>query len=310
MKEHQLKLSIEESLSRQKPGWLFPYLAQADVVELDVPRDVAAPGKPKGVAYHYEGHGRWYWWTEACWEGRIPETPIPQIHWQSQPDPVDAKAIQDVLKPYLWKGRGGYDDAWMDLVRWLLNGFGYQYEGRERDLERIPADIRALWYETFNLFTLLHSPCDWSAFVLQHGLQDDGRTQSAYTGSGFFSTPMSLCQMMTEMTFGGEPDHEHKFLSVLEPCCGTGSLLLTSSNYSLRLFGQELVYDLVLCAILNSYLWMPWMVLMPDHMREVLENGTHKPVGVEYVTDPETVAKVLALREGARKGELVQLAML
>src|SRR5690606_32855546 len=115
--------------------------------------------------------------------------------------------IQDVLKPYIWKGLGHYDDAWLALVKWLLYGFGYRPDEIQREVQRIPADIRAGWYQHFNLANLLHSPIDWSAYVLQGGLPDQKSLPSKWASTtGFFSTPIDVVKMMVALTFG-EPTH-------------------------------------------------------------------------------------------------------
>jgi hypothetical protein len=92
--------------------------------------------------------------------------------------------------------------------------------------------------------------------VIQGGLpaMKSGQHRWAWS-TGFFSTPMDICEMMAFMTFGvGDPEVT-KLQTVCDPCCGTGSLLLAVSNYSLRLYGSDIVPDLCLCAELNGWLW-------------------------------------------------------
>lgn len=294
-------------LERQAdPGWLMPYLLRLDTLVVDLPADVAVPGKPKGVAYQFEGSGRWGYWMRGVWEGRTPEGPIPFIHFRRQPYPEDEKAITDVLRRYVEKGLGGWDDAWMALVVWVLHGFGHHTDGIDRELSRIPDAIKAHWYRTFNLATLLHSPCDWSAHILQGGLRAAGsHGYNRYEGSGYFATPMDVVEMMTEITFGDIPTEEQKVMTVLDPCCGTGSMLLYASNYCLRLFGQDIVFDLTLCTVLNGYLFAPWMVMMPGYMDEVLDEHRARMIARRGKPEPAPV-DLSALREAARAGELAQ----
>ena len=295
-----------QALERQTPGWLVPYLIELDTLDVTIPADQEAPGKPKGQSYHFQGSGRWEYWLWACWNRTIPTDPIPPMHFLPHPLPEDERAITDVLRVYVQKGLGDWGDAWMALVVWILHGLNYKGDGLLRELARIPDDVKAQWYRLFNLGNLLHSPCDWSAHIMQGGLRADGSNYSRYTGSGYFSTPIHVVEMMTRMTFGDEPHHEHKGMSVCDPCCGTGSMLLCASNYSLQLYGVDVVWDLCLCAILNGYLFMPWLVYMPDHMRELL-SATPDPVatGVEVVTKEQQAS----LLEAARAGDLVQMAM-
>jgi len=329
--------ALERSAER---GWLFPYLLgchalgaaqqMQDVNEL--PQELYIPP------------GRWPYWLWIVENNALPPEPIPQIRFQGTPAPADAKHVEQVLGFAVARHGTWYDRAWLDLTYWLLHGFG------RRDMEeyvaRIPADVRAHWYREFDLSRLLHSPCDWPAFVLQGGLRVDGREKSPWaSSSGFFSTPIDLCQVIVAMTMtDAQPDplDDPRLKSVLDPCCGTGSQLLAASNYSLRLFGQDIVYDLVLSCELNGWLWAPWMVYMPEATREMLERAHDTqvrfrtmrallmnpsfdqqapdgsatgPVGVAHTPDDarsvalaeERRKQAETMREAARKGELVQM---
>lgn len=77
-----------------------------------------------------------------------------------------------------------------------------------------------------------------------------------WKGNGYFPTPMHICLMMTEM----QMTDTDKTKTVNVPCMGTGSMLLAASNYSLRLFGQDISLDMVKMATINAYLFMPWMI--------------------------------------------------
>jgi hypothetical protein len=299
----------EVILQRQaRKGWLIPYLIELDTLEAQFPAEAVFPGKPKGkryrVPYTYRGHGRWNWWLKACYRNEIPEGPIPPVYFQSAPESLDEHAIQDVLEPYVQSGEGDYADAWLALVQWILYGFNYNPITGE-DMARIPSKIKAYWYRNFNLGTLLHSPCDWSAHILQNGLpRTRGRTRHRYQEGGYFSTPLEVCQLMAYMAFEGAPRPEHKFLSFLEPCAGTGSILLVASNYSLRLHAQEKYHDLVLCTVLNGYLFAPWMVAMPGSMRTLFDR-----YDAEREREGSPVAPVTApLLAAATEGKLEQLA--
>lgn len=262
------------------------------------------------------------------------------VWFQASPHPQDAKAVQEWLRYPVRRHFNWYDEAWLMLVKWLLWGFGYTGMGVEREIERIPDDVKIQWYRQVNLANLLNSPCDWSAFVLQGGLRDDKRKRSPWSRStGFYSTPLNVCSLMTRMTMGMDDDKltDTRVLTVLDACVGTGSMLLPMSNYSLRLSGQEIVGDLCLCSILNGFLWMPWLILMPDRtramlqehadqinryrvMRDLLVRPDQLPQisgndgasnGIIKTNDPQTVAlaeqrreSADAFYEAARRGEL------
>lgn len=324
-----------EVLERQsEPGWLLPYLIGTDLVTFRDP----LTGEPPVDAR--QGNYRWAYWLWILEHLELPVDPIPRLHFQAQPSPADAKIVQDWLHYRVSRYGKWYDDAWLELVHWLLFGFGRQ--GLSDALARIPDDVKAQWYRQVNLHVLLRNPCDWSAFVLQGGLQRDKRTGSPWAKStGFFSTPMQVCNMMAEMNFSERqgPLADSRLDTVLDPCVGTGSMLLAASNYSLRLFGTDVVYDLCLCSELNGWLWMPWLVVMPEEvgsmlqerydtltrlrvMRDLMVGGRDVeptregpvPTGIALSDDPVTVAKAAERKEqaeafyaAARSGELEQL---
>ena len=281
-----------EHTHKQTRGWFLPYLLAID--------------ETPGV-----GHGRWDYWMKICFDLELPNEPIPHIDFQQpyQDTPYTPahellpehpfRHVKRVLDPYIQKGEGWYDDAWLMFVRWLLHGFGRR--GLAEEVERIPASIRDHWYTQFNLGYLVTMPIDWSAFILQGGPRWMGKGGGKWSKTtAFFSTPMNVCKLMTDMTFITE-DRDTRLLTVCDPCCGTGSMLLPASNYSLRLYGTDIVYDLVLCTELNGYLWAPWMVCMPPGVDELFTalTGEYMPARpVQLETDPIRVEVTQAYREG------------
>lgn len=260
---------MADHLAKMTRGWLLPYLFDLDAFD--------TPG------FGYVGHGRWAYWLDACERGVVPPGPIPQLELSPRPPDEAVAHVKEVLDVY---GQCGYwyDDAWLVLVRWLLHGFGRQ--DLEEEVARIPAEVRNHWYELFNLRWLLQQPAaDWSAYILQGGprwMNQKGGARWAKS-TAFFSTPMNLCWAMVQMSFAGVDPEIAKCQTVLDPCAGTGSQLLAASNFSLRLYGQDIVHDLCLCAELNGWLWMPWLVFMPPYMEDVLEAARQEAAGAALV---------------------------
>jgi hypothetical protein len=285
-KSKRCSLEIGDHLHKQTRGWLLPYLFQLDIIES--PPD------------WYKGHGRWAYWLDACERCQVPEEPIPQIHFETEPFPDDGLMMKEVLEYPVRKGTRWYDEAFLDLVKWLLHGFGRR--DMEEHVERIPPDVRNFWYEKFDLGKMLRSPMDWSAYILQGGPRWMKVRHAMWSQStGFFSTPMNVCQMMTDMLFVGTDPEQAKIQTVCDPCCGTGSMLLPASNHSLRLFGQDIVPDLCYCAELNGWLWMPWIVYTPPEMKtlfDYLDNKRSPKSGVRLDTNPDHVEATQAYRSG------------
>jgi len=282
-----------DHLHKQTCGWFLPYLLGMD----------AMPGI---------GHLRWTYWLAICERGELPPEPIPQVdfvchscQWHNpypnqMPETPD-QHIKRILTPYVQKGYW-YDDAFLAFVKWFLWGCGIDDEDIERDVDAIPEDVRDFWYTQFNLAYLLSCPIDWPAHILQGGpswMQVKSARWAKATR--FFSTPMSVCRMMADMsflTYGGE---DCRAKTVLDPCVGTGSMLLIASNYSLRLYGQDIVADLVRCAQFNGFLWMPWLVFNPPSVREMWKRidpqAKEVPTAtLSLETDPEAVEEIKQYR--------------
>ena len=278
-------------LHKQTRGWLLPYLLALDTLECH--------------EKDFTGHGRWSYWLDACFRGVVPEGPIPQIVFRSTPDTRADHHLRDVLRYYVERSSEWYDTAFLDLTAWLLHGFGKRE--METEVDRIPGQVRDYWYTTFNLAELLRCPIDWPAYVLEGQLSGMKAGRSRWAdGSGFFSTPMNVTKLMTEMTFmGGDPE-TMKLQTVCDPCVGTGKMLLPASNYSLRLYGQDIVPDLVMCCELNGWLWAPWLAWMPAWMDDVFERASGERPATEHLRLEQDPKRVEAT-EAYRAGEITQL---
>lgn len=228
------------------PGWLSPYLFAGD---------------------EQFGTRRWNYWYETLMDLKLLDAPIPQVDFLEQPDRETAKHITHMLQ-HAERAGMRHSEAFEQWVIWLLHGFG-DSEFRAHELVtdvpgfRVPGKVLDRWYEEFQLGRLQMHPADYMAHFAQGG-ENGGYNPNA--GSGFFSTPMSLCKAMAEMNFGTYAG-DTRPLSVLDPCAGTGSLLLAASNYSLNLHAQELMLNLVRCLKVNAWLYVPWLVFWPSFER-------------------------------------------
>ena len=75
-------------------------------------------------------------------------------------------------------------------------------------------------------------------------------------------------------------------------------MLLPASNYSFLLYGMDIVYDLCLCAELNGWLWMPWLVYMPEETKLWL--APENEVGTEMAAGQQTLDLAEQRRESHR----------
>jgi hypothetical protein len=208
-------------------GWLLPYLLAAD-------------------DFLWR---RWTHWFETMSEGRL-IAPIPQIEWVRNEAGFKMldRCLGAISKYGDWRGWGNWS-AFDYLIDWLLYGFGHKgqpHQPKEREEHQGASDRL---YQLFNLETLAAYPHDYLGEILaenQHGRH-----------LGFFPTPMELCQLMARMTVG-EGDARTK--SVMDPCVGTGRMLLAASNYSYRLYGCDINPTVIKVTLVNGFLYAPWLV--------------------------------------------------
>ncbi len=240
-----MQLYEPKHLHMMTPSWLFMYLVQGDQIF---------------------GTKRWDYWQRCLLDAALPDEPIPQVLF-GVPHKETIKNIADCLKVADQQGVR-HSQAFELFVLWLLHGLGKPDLRQYATADKLPGfhafldTGRALdyWYETFKLGLMQMHPADYMAFFSQGGANKD---YNPYTGVGFFSTPMPLSRMMADITFAPTQGDTRR-LKVLDPCAGTGSLLLASSNYSMRLYAQDISPAMVNCLWANAYLYMPWMVFHPD----------------------------------------------
>jgi len=76
---------------------------------------------------------------------------------------------------------------------------------------------------------------------------------------GFFPTPMSVVKVMTAITMG-QKGLDQRTKTVLDPCVGTGRMLMLAGDYSLRLHGQDIDGVVLKAANINFLLYVPWAI--------------------------------------------------
>ena len=211
-----------------QPGFLLPYLLDFDAMT----------------------YGRWEYWFEAAEKGALPDRPIPQVDWQP-PYPRARKMLEttlDLIPRYgSWQSMGGWEYL-RYLLRWMLWGFGHPGYGEPEETDGCEgASMRV--YQALNICALALWPADYFGDLMAENAY--GRRQ------GFFPTPMDVCQMMTGMLMDTGEDLRAK--TVCDPAVGTGRFLLAASNYSLRLYGQDIDPTMCMATLVNGYLLAPWL---------------------------------------------------
>ncbi len=204
-------------------GWLRPYLIALD--------DMFSK--------------RWDYWLRTLDARKPLNEPIPQIEFESRPRNTATKNLSDCIKTIQSSGYSAHD-AWCAFVDWLLWGFGSDLVGEFPP--RINEDTSWRLYTTFNLGLMIQAPADYMAW----GSCELARMSS----NGYFPTPMNVCTMMAQI----QMTTADKTKTVADQCAGTGSMLLAASNFSLRLFAQDINLNMVKMCTVNGYIYMPWLI--------------------------------------------------
>jgi hypothetical protein len=193
-------------------------------------------------------HGRWDYWIRTLEAGKPLDEPIPRIDF-STPNKEATRNITDCINIIQRKGHGAHE-AWCAFVDWLLWGFGSNLVTEFPP--RINEDANWNLYTTFNLGLMIKDPADYTAW----GSCEFARMKAG----GYFPTPMHICTMMADM----QMTESNKTKTTCDCCVGTGSMLLAASNYSLRLYGQDINLNMVKMCHVNGFLYVPWMVAPGD----------------------------------------------
>jgi hypothetical protein len=194
---------------------------------------------------------RWSYWYATILNGKPLDEPIPKIDFLDSPHDEAKKNLTDCVRYMQSKG---HSNALTSFVEWMLWGFGSPIQ-KEWPV-KVTEDISRYWYKNFNMGLMMKYPSDYMAWASCE-IANMARSGS---NSGYFPTPGHIVKMMVEMTM----DASCKTEKVNDPCGGTGIMLLYASNYSLRLSYQDISLDLCKMAIVNGWLYMPWLAWSAD----------------------------------------------
>lgn len=220
-------------------GWLIPYIIIGD------------------SAF---GSGRWKWWLECLIHGTIPDCPLPPLHYLSHPSSGKGaqarKHLQDIID-YLAYRHNSWD-AFRLFVDWLMWGIG---EGNYP--ERLSDENHAWLYRHFQVGHLQQSPYDFLGDIVA----DSKGNSKGWNPHAFFPTPLSVCEFMSKLQFG-DGSEKGKFSTVMDPCVGTGRMLLAAGSDSVFLFGQDIDPLMVAITKINLHLYVPWAALPAQKIDE------------------------------------------
>lgn len=203
-------------------GWFLPYLIEAEA----------------------KINGRWPYWLDILENQTIGQAKIPQLRFDMvcggrREIPYGEDVARNHMLGYCgspgeaqanieWAFRQAFDRGvyLLDLIEWWLFAFG---SPRVKVMPKLEPKAAHAMYCGVELQRLIANPADWAAHIATLFYGEKGHKQCAW-----FPTPMSVCELNVRMMF--DPGEDHRTKTVMDPCAGTGAMLLPASNYSLRLF--------------------------------------------------------------------------
>lgn len=187
---------------------------------------------------------RWQWYSSIMLLKEIPTEPLPQMDFVDDHDSRAKKLVMSLLN---------INTSLDDVLNYLLHVFGHPgFEEPPKTEISFPIE-EALLLDR-DLFGDVYSE------VMGNGLR---------SGTGYFPTPQNICNMMIEMTMA---DCELTN-TVNDPCVGSGRMLLSASNKSLFLSGNDVNPTCVKMTLVNGYFFAPWIALPPP--KEIIPLRKH-----------------------------------
>ena len=175
------------------------------------------------------------------------EYPIKQLQFTDKNDL--AEKMIDGCVEYI--ARKGYSqvEAFHMFIDWLAWSLGIE----ENLDKKIDDDIQEYLYRNFIVSIMLMHPYDYLGDRHMNYLSKKGNR------TAFFPTPPQVSAFMAQL-LGIEKDS-----SVMEPCVGTGAILLQASNKSFNLTGIEIDPFICLMCKINMALYAPWAKIINDN---------------------------------------------
>ena len=100
--------------------------------------------------------------------------------------------------------------------------------------------------------------------------------------------------------WGGRPnvhmqmsgDEDCRLKTVMDPCVGTGRMILHASNYSYRLYAQDINPTVLKACLVNGYCFAPWLVRPFPFLADLPEEDVSQPVTTPPTEPPSGPAPI------------------
>jgi hypothetical protein len=190
----------------------------------------------------------WGYMMATLLNQRLPDEPLPAVLWDQKNNQKVGAYLQKLMCCINAK-----HGAWSRL-RILMEWMGYGLAVHDRYPPELDDHDAEQLYRMLDLcFFWLH-PCDiWGSLMSEN-------IGSGWNPNAFFPTPMNLTEMMAQMVAHDE-GAEQRHLTVMDPCVGTGRMLLSAGNRSMRLYGIDVDPLMALATKINLAIHQPWGVV-------------------------------------------------
>lgn len=210
--------------------------------------------------------GHWQYWKETQEAGRLLNTPIPRIVFESKSHPKVMGMLHYCLDMITPDWRVNAQEKWNAVryfIDWLLWSLGHcsvpafpvdQWDGRVHD--RL--------YQVFDVSYMLLWPYDHFGALLEE-LDDE-----------LYQIPPQMTMEAAEREVKSlfpyrNGDYRNQLL--VDPETGTGRVLMAASNYSFELLGLNTDPLLSKIAIINLYLYAPWGIFPFEFLQHELDSA-------------------------------------
>jgi hypothetical protein len=236
---------------------------------------------------------RWGYHLRTLEAGRLLDEPIPQIAFGA-PDPRVFSSLHAWCR-LIGRDCGGWGD-FRTLLDWLCWALALSEEE-----PRLSDETNEPLYRQVNLGPLLERPHDYlGSYVAQGKLR-------GWNPTGFHPRPHPAVECLVRMTMrhAGQDGRDPRTCSVLDPCVGSGRMLLHAGHVSLYLYGQDIDPLAVAMCKLNGALYAPWLSFPPP--ASILGTRVEPPPASLPVPEPPAPGTPVFRADDLRQGLLFQL---